>query len=175
MSYEKDLQLSAKFAYFLNQAGQLDALVIAYQTFREGQNYPFELKDRRIAVQSVFKGLCELYASRGFTEKDLITSKKILEEAKGIVKEIWDTKEKDWEKRPEKESTKMVMEKLEKAKKDLTKTYVLDIKGAKGAKDFHAEYNAEDKEMAYKLMLKGFPGLKKSSKSAVLKNIKEKN
>jgi len=171
--YNKDLYLSPKFAYYLSQIGQLDPLVVAYQTFREMQNYPFELKDKRIAIQSVFKGLCELYASRGFNKEDMKSSKEILEESKAIVENIWSKKEKDWEKRPEKESTKMVMEKIKKTKKGLTKTYVLDIKRAKGQKDFHIECQSENKEDAYNVMLKENPGLEKSAKSAVLKKIKE--
>ena len=173
--YEKDLTLSPKFSYFLNQTGQLDALVVAYQTFREQQNYPFELKEKRIAVQAVFKGLCELYASRGFDEKKLITSDKILEEAKEIVKKFWDTKEETWEKRPEKESTKMVTEKI-KAEKEKTdkdkKLFVLDIKGKGKAKDFHAVCAADSKEEAYEALVGKYPALKKQKKEVVIKTIK---
>lgn len=174
--YEKDLQLSAKFAYFLNQQGMLDALVISYQTFREQQNFPFELKERRIAVQAVFKGLCELYASRGFDEKKLITSDKILEEAKEVVKKFWDLKEETWEKRPEKESTKMVTEKIEKVKKEQSKNkklFVLDIKGNGKTKDFHATCATDSKEDAYKILVAKFPTLKKQKKETVIKTIKE--
>lgn len=176
MSYEKDLTLSPKFSYYLNQQGMLDALVIAYQTFREQQNYPFELKEKRIAVQAVFKGLCELYASRGFDEKKLITSDKILEEAKEVVKKFWDLKEETWEKRPEKESTKMVTEKIEKVKKEQSKNkklFVLDIKGKGEAKGFHAVCAADSKENAYEILVKKFPALKKQKKETVIKTIKE--
>ena len=174
--YEKDLQLSAKFAYFLNQQGMLDALVISYQTFREQQNYPFELKEKRIAVQAVFKGLCELYASRGFDEKKLITSDKILKETKEVVKKFWDLKEETWEKRPEKESTKMVTEKIEKIKEEQSKNkklFILDIKGKGKGNDFHAECAADSKENAYKLLVAKFPALKKQKKETVIKTIKE--
>jgi len=67
------LYLSAKFAAYLLHKGMLDPLTLAYQEFLERQNFPFELKEKRIAVQAVFKGLCELYASRGFKEEDLIS------------------------------------------------------------------------------------------------------
>jgi len=176
MSYEKDLTLSPKFSYFLNQTGQLDALVIAYQTFREQQNYPFELKEKRIAVQAVFKGLCELYASRGFDEKKLITSDKILEEAKEIVKKFWDLKEETWEKRPEKESTKMVEKKIKVEKEKIDKNkklFVLDIKGGGKAKDFHATCATDSKENAYEILVEKFPALKKQKKETVIKTIKE--
>lgn len=174
--YEKDLHLSPKFAYFLNQQGMLDALVISYQTFREQQNFPFELKEKRTAVQVVFKGLCEFYASRGLDEKKLITSDKILEDAKEVVKKFWDLKEETWEKRPEKESTKMVTEKIEKVKKEQgkgKKLFVLEIKGKGEANDFHAECATDSKENAYKLFVAKFPALKKQKKETVIKTIKE--
>lgn len=184
--YEKDLSLSPKFSYFLNRQGMLDALVIAYQTFREQQNFPFEIKEKRIATQAVFKGLCELYASRGFDEKKPITSKDILEEANEIVDNIWKNGEGEmWQKRPETESGKMVKEKIkeekgkaikeENEKKD-GKTYTIDIKGDedKGISDFHAECSANSKAEAYEILLKENPGLEKSPKSAVTKIIKLK-
>lgn len=173
--YEKDLHLSPKLAYFLNQQGMLDALIVAYVTFREQQNYPFELKEKRIAVQAVFKGLCELYASRGFDQKELISSDKILEEARGIVKKFWDSKEETWEKRPEKESTKMVTEKIEKTKKEQSKDkklFVLDIKGKGEMKDFHALCAADSKEEAYEALVEKYPTLKKQKKEVVIKTIK---
>lgn len=175
--YNKDLHISPKFAYHLNKQGMLDALVIAYQAFRETQNFPFEIKERRIAVQAVFKGLCELYASRGFKEENLISSKEILKEAKEIVEKIWTLDEKMWERKPEKESTKMVTEKIEGLKKEQNKdkkTFILDIKGQGKAKDFHVESMAKTKEEAYQAMLKEYPGLEKSTKSAVIKRIKLK-
>ena len=175
--YEKDLQLSAKFAYHLNKLGMLDALVISYQNFRDTQNAPFEVKDKRIAIQSTFKGLCELYASRGFDGDKLITSSQILKEAKNIVDEFWSDGVETWEKRPETESTKMVTEKVEKIKKEQDKNkkdYVIDIKGKGDIKDFHAECSADSKEKAYDIILKQYPGLGKSPKSAVIKIIKLK-
>ena len=113
MTYTKDLELSAKFAHFLNQQGMLDSLVIAYQSFRESQNFPFELKEKRIATQAVFKGLCEFYASRGFKGEKLVSSDEILKEAREIVENIWKTDPVVWEKRAEKESTKMVEKNLD--------------------------------------------------------------
>jgi len=177
MAYEKDLQLSAKFAYHLNKLGMLDSLVVSYQNFRDTQNAPFEMKDKRIAIQSTFKGLCELYASRGFDQDKLITSSEILKEAKEIVKEFWDDDNEAWQKRPETESTKMVTEKIDKiqTEKDKNKkTYVIDIKGKGKVKDFHAECFADSKEQAYDIILKQHPGLANSSKSAVTKIIKLK-
>jgi len=173
----RDLYISPKLAYFLNRQGMLDALIIAYQAFREQQNYPFEIKDKRIAIQSVFKGLCELYASRGFDEKKLITSEEILEEANRIVEEIWQPKEKMWEKRPETESGKMVKEKIDEEKKKAEKnkkTYIIDIKGNEESLDFHAECQAESKQEAYEILLEKYIGLGKSSKAAVIKKIKLK-
>jgi len=175
MTYSKDLDLSPKFAHFLSEQGMLDSLVIAFQSFREAQNYPFELKDKRIATQAVFKGLCEFYASRGFKDDKLVSSKEILEEAKEVVENIWKTESKTWEKRPEKESTKMVEKKIEKEKKEQDKdkkTYTLDIKGDNKVSDFHTECLAKTKEEAYEIMVKEHPGLGKSSKSAIIKIIK---
>jgi len=181
----RDLELSAKFAYFLNRQGMLDALVIAFQTFREQQNFPFEIKEKRIATQAVFKGLCELYASRGFDEKKLTTSKDILAEANVVVEDIWNNgKGKMWEKRPETESGKMVKEKIEEEKEKIVKeekkiekdkkVYTIDIKGNGETVDFHAECSANSKTEAYEVMLKEYPGLGKSAKSAVIKIIKLK-
>ena len=175
----------------------MDALVTAFQKFRDQQNFPFILKEKRIAVQAVFKGLCELYASRGFDEKKLITSDKILDESKRIVDRFWDMKEENWEKRPEKESGKMVADKVEKIKKEQVekqkepdvpdtkenvkaeqvekqkKLYVLDIKGKGKAKDFHALAAADSKEEAYEALIQKYPALKKQKKETVIKTIKE--
>lgn len=175
MAYEKDLQLSAKFAYHLNKLGMLDALVVSYQNFRDSQNAPFIMKDKRVAIQSTFNDLCVLYASKG---NDKITSSEILKEAKEIVNEFWnDSNEEVWEKRPESESTKMVTEKIVDIKKEQDKNkkiYTIDIPGKGNVKDFHAECSADSKEKAYEVMLKQHPGLKGSPKSAVIKIIKLK-
>lgn len=173
----QDLHLSPKFAYFLGQQGMLDPLVTAFQTFREAQNYPFELKDKRIATQAVFKGLCEFYASLGFKEGKLVSSEDILKEAKEVVENIWKAESKTFEKRPEKESTKMVEEKIEKINKEQDKDkklYTIDIAGKGESPDFHAECLAKTKAEAYEIMIKQHPGLGKSKESAVLKIIKIK-
>lgn len=176
----RDLEISPKFAYFLNKQGMLDALVIAYQSFREQQNFPFAIKEKRIAKQAVFKGLCELYASRGFDEKELITSKEILKEVDEVVSSIWNEKESLWNKREKTESGKMVEETIIKQKEKIEevnknkKTYTIDIKGGEDIPDFHAECLADSKEEAYEILIKENPGLKKSTKSAVAKIIKIK-
>ena len=176
----RDLQISPKFAYFLNRQGMLDALIIAYQTFREQQNFPFEIKEKRIAVQAVFKGLCELYASNESFKKNPFNSKDIFKEANEIVNELWEEKEKLWNKRPETESGKMVQELINEEKKKIEnnnkdkKTYIIDVKGNKIQPDFHGECVAKSKTKAYKILLEKYPGLAKSQKTSVIKLIKLK-
>jgi len=56
-----DLYFSPKFANYLREIGMLEALINALKIFRERENYPFELEQRRIVKQAVFKGLCDYY------------------------------------------------------------------------------------------------------------------
>jgi len=87
---EKDLYLSPKFADFLADRGMLKALVNAYRQFREKENYPFEIENKRIMKQSVFKGLCEFYASQGFDKE--ISIKDIIRETEEVVEKLFEEK-----------------------------------------------------------------------------------
>lgn len=55
----KDLELSPKFARYLAEGGLLTPLVNALEQYRKKQNYPFELKDRRIFRSAALKALCQ--------------------------------------------------------------------------------------------------------------------
>lgn len=59
MSYTKDLELSPKFADFLaEEKSLLRPLVNALKEYREMQNYPFLLKDKRLFRADILKALC---------------------------------------------------------------------------------------------------------------------
>ena len=60
--YSSDLHLSPKFANYLAQRGMLDALINGLKLYRDYQNYPYVLAQKRIIKQSVFKALCEYHA-----------------------------------------------------------------------------------------------------------------
>lgn len=47
-----------KFAEFLANKGLLSPLVNSYKDFRSQQNYPYELKDRRLFKVACIKALC---------------------------------------------------------------------------------------------------------------------
>jgi len=98
MSYSKDLELSPKFADFLAQEKSLlRPLVNALVEYRKGQNFPFELKDRRLFKADILKALCnrpelsiaeiELTADKWFDEMyESSSDDKISEEMQELFK-----------------------------------------------------------------------------------------
>ena len=78
-----DLYLSPKFAYHLSRIGILTPLVHAFRQFRSNENYPFELEQKRIIKQSLFKALVEHYKGK---EVDIDT---ILEKAEELSDRIY--------------------------------------------------------------------------------------
>jgi hypothetical protein len=61
--YSQDLTLSAKFSNYLAKIGILEPLINCLKQYRDHQNYPFVLSQKRIIKQSVFKALCEYYSN----------------------------------------------------------------------------------------------------------------
>lgn len=57
-----DLYLSPKFAHYISKIGMLEPLINSLKEYREHQNFPFVLAQKRIIKQSVFKALCEYHA-----------------------------------------------------------------------------------------------------------------
>ena len=102
-----DLQLSAKFANYLSSVGILETLVNSLKIYRERENYVFQLQDKRIVRQSVFKALCEFYASQGFNKE--VDIEKILEETQKVAERLYGDK-------PETVAEEIVKE-IKKAKK----------------------------------------------------------
>ena len=80
-----DLQLSAKFANYLAKLGMLEPLVNGLKLFREYQNYPFVLAQKRIIKQSVFKALCEYYV--GGAKKPKVDT--LLDKVEQIAEKIY--------------------------------------------------------------------------------------
>ena len=80
-----DLYFSPKFANYLREIGMLEALINALKIFRARENYPFELEQRRIVKQSVFKGLCDYY---GKSQKKP-SVEKILERTEEIADRLY--------------------------------------------------------------------------------------
>ncbi len=58
MPYSKDLELSPKFSKYLAQQGLLIPIVNAYEDYRKLQNFPFEIKDKRVFRTAILKALC---------------------------------------------------------------------------------------------------------------------
>jgi len=80
-----DLYLSAKFSDYLREIGMLEALINALKIYREKENYPFELKDKRIMKMAIFKGLCDYFS--GNPKKP--TVEKILERTEQIAERLY--------------------------------------------------------------------------------------
>mgnify|MGYP001560363573 CR=1 FL=1 len=85
------LYLSPEFAYRLSKIGMLEALIHEYRKFKEDNNYPFELNDKRIIRQTIFKGLCDYYGNIG----KKTTIEQILKQIDKIADEIYGEKPKN--------------------------------------------------------------------------------
>lgn len=109
-----DLYLSAKFADYLRNIGMLEALVNALKIYRERENYVFQLQDMRIIKQSVFKGLCEFYASQGFNKE--VDIEKILQETEEVAKRLYGERPKSVSEEITTEIKKRKVQKRKKAK-----------------------------------------------------------
>ena len=82
-----ELMKNLKFAKFLADKGLLSPIVNSYTEFRSQQNYPFELKDRRLFKIAILKAL--------LTREDMIISTKNGKEtieriANDMVKSLYD-------------------------------------------------------------------------------------
>jgi len=74
--------------YFENKKGiSVDALVEALKSFEEQYYYPMQLQDKRIAMQSNFKALCEFYATASLNKE--ISADDIWNEAKQKTQEMF--------------------------------------------------------------------------------------
>ena len=74
--------------YFENKKGiSVDALVEALKSFEEQYYYPMQLQDKRIAMQSNFKALCEFYATASLNKE--ISADDIWKEAKQKTEEMF--------------------------------------------------------------------------------------
>ena len=78
-----------KLLYFLGDKGGLpvDALAEKIKKFEEQYYYPVQLQDKRIAMQSNFKALCEFYATASLSKE--ISADDIWEEAKKKTEEMF--------------------------------------------------------------------------------------
>ena len=74
MPYSKDLELSPKFAEFLSGIGLLKPVVNAYKDFRSRENFPYEVKDKRIFRTAILKALCQR-ADLSIEDIELLTEK----------------------------------------------------------------------------------------------------
>ena len=81
----RDLYLSAKFADYLREIGLLEPLVNALKIYREKQNFPFELKDKRIMKMAIFKGLTDYYGQA----KKKPSVEKILKRTEEITERLY--------------------------------------------------------------------------------------
>ncbi len=94
-----DTKILKLINYFENKKGiSVDALVDAIKSFEEQYYYPVQLQDKRIAMQSNFKALCEFYATASLSKE--VSADDIWEEAKKLEEET--AKEKHNEFIPEK-------------------------------------------------------------------------
>jgi len=157
------LSISPKFALFLKEKKLLTPLVNSLKIFMEQQNYPFYLKDQRIVKQSVFKAIAELYSQKS----EIPDVDKLAEETEKITKRLM---EDTLKKKDDSETVELDFEAPE--QEDNLKSYELELKTLN--KTFQFQAKAKNKEEAYTILLKRHPGLKKSSKSAILKKIKIK-
>lgn len=78
-----------KLLYFLGDKGGLpvDALAEKIKKFEEQYYYPVQLQDKRIAMQSNFKALCEFYATASLSKE--VSADDIWEEAKKKTEEMF--------------------------------------------------------------------------------------
>jgi len=78
-----------KLLYFLGDKGGLpvDALAEKIKKFEEQYYYPVQLQDKRIAMQSNFKALCEFYATASLSKE--VSANDIWQEAKQKTEEMF--------------------------------------------------------------------------------------
>ncbi len=78
-----------KLLYFLGDKGGLpvDALAEKIKKFEEQYYYPVQLQDKRIAMQSNFKALCEFYATASLSKE--VSANDIWQEAKKKTEEMF--------------------------------------------------------------------------------------
>ena len=81
----RDLYLSPKFADHLRKIGMLEALINAFKSYRERENFPFVEEQKRIIKQAVFKGLCDYYGQAAKKP----TVEKILERTEEIANRLY--------------------------------------------------------------------------------------
>lgn len=113
MTYLSELIKTLKLANYLNEQGVLFPFVWHLKKFEENQRYPFELKDKRVALLAVLKAL---------GARSDIPPTKLLPLAQQIVEEMWEEPEQPlWQKKPTKESDKMAEEHLKKVVEELEK------------------------------------------------------
>ena len=81
------LELSPELAGYLAQNGLLDALIWHYKHFKEQQYFPFREKDKRVTKLAVWKGLCQIAATRSLEDKKAnpMTTDDILAETERIT------------------------------------------------------------------------------------------
>ncbi len=83
-----DTKILKLINYFENKKGiSVDALVDAIKSFEEQYYYPVQLQDKRIAMQSNFKALCEFYATASLSKE--ISADEIWQEAKQKTQEMF--------------------------------------------------------------------------------------
>lgn len=85
----KDLRISAKFAHHLARLGMLMPLVNALRAFRDRENYPFYLEQKRIIKQAVLKAI----GNEKLTLQK-ISSEKFQKKLDEVADQIYGTKEK---------------------------------------------------------------------------------
>jgi len=70
-----------RFLSRLETTGMLTSLLNEWKSWRDTENQVFGANDKRIAFQGIFKGLCELYAGKDKTSRDIrIEAYKTVEE-----------------------------------------------------------------------------------------------
>ena len=83
-----DTKILKLINYFENKKGiSVDALVDAIKSFEDQYYYPVQLQDKRIAMQSNFKALCEFYATASLSKE--VSADDIWEEAKKKTEEMF--------------------------------------------------------------------------------------
>lgn len=90
-----------KLLYFLGDEGGIpvEALAEKIRKFEENYYTPIRLQDKRIAMQSNFKALCEFYATASLNKE--ISADDIWKEAKQKTEEMFKDSFFEKEKRPE--------------------------------------------------------------------------
>lgn len=96
------LSFSAKFISHLwkHNPGLFIALLEYYEKFLKQQNFPFELKDKRIAKESVIRSLYNYYAPLPPEAKRKLKQKDIIKQANDIVEEIFKVEKKGFDTKP---------------------------------------------------------------------------